>query len=271
MFTLDFVCSAPTFLPRSGKRGGQKRVEARSLHGASTFEALLLLETLTFLVTQSVERDRGRRPLAAAEPRSPNANVGRSRGEGFRPQVSITPTSTLEPTICVPDGMLVLWPSGAGDWDGDWEQREFRIAPVSARLFPCSFSAIFLAVFAICAAANGARLPAQTQIPPHLSPFASTMTQQLLQGFSASPCLPLPPSLPHLLLPPLTSLLHHAHQTKQIFFFFPQPDSETQQNIEASERDSEFILAENLLCKMSLGNKEKVTELRDEGFKDTEL
>lgn len=50
----------------------------------------------------------------AAELFSPNPSVGRSRGEDFGFQVSITPTSTLEPTICVPDGMLVLWPSGAG-------------------------------------------------------------------------------------------------------------------------------------------------------------
>lgn len=142
------------------------------------------------------------------------------RGEDFRLQVSIPPTSTLEPTICVPDGMLVLWPSGAGDWDRDWEQRESAL-PQSppARLFPCSFSAIFLAIFAICATANGARLPAQTQIPPHLSPFASTMTQQLLQGFSASPRLhSIPPSLPPSPPPPpLTSVLHHTHQTKRFF------------------------------------------------------
>lgn len=148
--------------------------------------------------------------------------------------------------------MLVLWPSGAGDWDGYREQCEFRIAPVSARLFPCSFSAIFLAVFAICAAANGARLPAQTQIPPHLSPFASTMTQQLLQGFSASPCLPsLPPSPP----PPPSYLAATPHSSdKADFFFFPQPDSETQQNIEASKRDSEFILLENVTWKQGEGD-----------------
>lgn len=189
-------------------RNVSKRVPSKALRLLRLFFSLFS----NILVIPSVERDRGRRPLAAAEPRSPNANVGRSRGEGFRPQVSITPTSTLEPTICVPDGMLVLWPSGAGDW----EQREFRIAPVSARLFPCSFSAIFLAVFAICAAANGARLPAQTQIPPHLSPFASTMTQQLLQGFSASPCLPLPPSPP----PPPSYLAATPRSSDKADFFF---------------------------------------------------
>lgn len=42
---------------------------------------------------------------------------------------------------------------------------------------------------------NCARLPAQTQIPPHLSPFASMMTQQLLQGFQSPPSSS--SSLPH--------------------------------------------------------------------------
>lgn len=93
----------------------------------------------------------------------------------------------------------------------------------SPRLFPCSFSAIFLAVFAICATANGARLPAQTQIPPHLSPFASTMTQQLLQGFSASPRLhPIPSCLPHHRPPPHPPLLPRCYTTliRQSRFFF---------------------------------------------------
>ncbi|GLD46996.1 activin receptor type-1 isoform X1 [Lates japonicus] len=47
---------------------------------------------------------------------------------------------------------------------------------------------------------NCARLPAQTQIPPLVSLFASMMTQQLLQGFQ-------PP-------PSSTSVIHHAHQTE---------------------------------------------------------
>lgn len=36
---------------------------------------------------------------------------------------------------------------------------------------------------------NCATLPAQTQIPPHISSFASSMTQQLLQGFQPPPSL----------------------------------------------------------------------------------
>lgn len=51
-------------------------------------------------------------------------------------------------------------------------------------------------------------------------------------GFFSLPPPSLPASLSSSLLP-LTSLIHHAHQTKQIFFFFslPQPDSETQNRI----------------------------------------
>lgn len=120
---------------------------------------------------------------------------------------------SVSPTACWCFGRLA---------PGYWEQRESALpqSPPPARLFPCSFSAIFLAVFAICATANGARLPAQTQIPPHLSPFASTMTQQLLQGFSASPRLhSIPSFLPHrrllLLLPRCYTTL-----IRQSRFFF---------------------------------------------------
>lgn len=78
-----------------------------------------------------------------------------------------------------------------------WNSR-IRIAPVSACFFP-HHPAVSSVPCYLCHG-NCARLPAQTQIPPHLSPFASMMTQQLLQGFQ-------PP-------PSSTSLMHHAHQTK---------------------------------------------------------
>lgn len=54
-----------------------------------------------------------------AELQCVNINVGCCKDEHFRPQVSITPTSTYQPTICAPDGTLALWPSGSGTSDGD--------------------------------------------------------------------------------------------------------------------------------------------------------
>ncbi|KAK5890488.1 hypothetical protein CesoFtcFv8_014006 [Champsocephalus esox] len=48
---------------------------------------------------------------------------------------------------------------------------------------------------------NCARLPAQTQIPPLVSPFARMMTQQLLQGSQPPP-------------PSSSSVMHYAQQTK---------------------------------------------------------
>lgn len=168
---------------------------------------------------------------------SPNANPGRSRGEDFRLQVSITPPSTLEPTICVPDGMLVLWPSGVVDWAEDWEQRGSAL-PQSRPAYPPLPPAVFLQfsspslLFAPRRTVPGFQRRHRFHITS--PPFASTMTQQLLQGFSAPPPPPhpaftpsLPPSIPNRLLPLLTSALHHTHQTKH-FFPLAQPDSETQ-------------------------------------------
>lgn len=122
-------------------------------------------------------------------------------------------------TACWYFGRLALEPGiGTGTWNS-----MIRIAPVSACLFPCSFLQ-FPRCLCYLRHGNCARLPAQTQIPPHLSPFASMMTQQLLQGFQ-------PP-------PSSTSLIHHAHQTKQLFVilsFVPKPDSKIQ-NTKASNQ-----------------------------------
>lgn len=66
-----------------------------------------------------------------AELQCVNINVGCCKDEHFRPQVSITPTSTYQPTICAPDGTLALWPSGSGTSDGDGDRNgRPRVGPL---------------------------------------------------------------------------------------------------------------------------------------------
>lgn len=133
-----------------------------------------------------------------------NMNVGCCKEEDFSPSgLYYTHIHLGANHLRVPDGMLAHWLSGSGAGDGDRDTNSrLRIAPVSACFFPrrpavcCSF----LGARAICAMVT---VPAcQLRHRFHLSspPFASMMTQQLLQSFQ-------PP-------PSSTSVIHHAHQTK---------------------------------------------------------
>lgn len=136
-------------------------------------------------------------------------NVGCCREEDFRPQVCINTHMHLGANhLCVPDGMLTLWLSGSGDRDGEQGHAHSRlcIAPVSACSFshaPRSFAAVFPQCPGYLCHGNCASLPAQTQIPPLVSLFASMMTQQLLQGLQ-------PP-------PSTTSVIHQCSSDKVVF------------------------------------------------------
>lgn len=106
-----------------------------------------------------------RNRIVVAELQCVNINVGCCKDEHFHPQVSITPTSTYQPTICAPDGTLALWPSGSGTSDGDGDRNgRIRIAPLSARVPPspsCSLLQFPHCLGYLCHG-NCARLPAHT-------------------------------------------------------------------------------------------------------------
>lgn len=130
-----------------------------------------------------------------AELQCVNINVGCCKDEHFCPQVSITPTSTYQPTICAPDGTLVLWLSGSGTSDGDGDRNgRIRIAPLPARVPPspsCSLLQLPHCLGYLCHG-NCARLPAHT----HSASPLLLLPARWLSSSCREPPPPLP-SLPH--------------------------------------------------------------------------
>lgn len=156
-----------------------------------------------------------------AELQCVNINVGCCKDEHFRPQVSITPTSTYQPTICAPDGTLALWPSGSGTSDGDGDRNGgVRITPLSARVPPspsCSLLQFPHRLGYLCHG-NCARLPAHTQSASPL-PLCQLDDSAAPAG-SPSPPPPSSSSTSMMQLTRQDGVLHKSNKTALRIFFF---------------------------------------------------